>query len=160
MTSAGPVDIRMLEQPGILPQPPSRPRAAGQPIWLGLDGPEVFVPPEPGTIVPTHKLGSLSILMQGLPAYQRGGRPEPGRAALTGEQGRELFIPDLRPGTPAPRSDGRGNTSLAVNISLNAPGAVRDTLPLLERQVAELQRNMPRIILETVNNARDRREIW
>jgi tape measure domain-containing protein len=130
---------------------------------LGRTGPEIFVPREPGTIVPHHKLSSLAILRQGLPGYQRGGRPQPGRAALTGEQGRELFVPDIpaaRRSSTATARDGGGAPSVSVAITLNAPGAVRDTLPILERQVADLQRNMPRIILETVNNARDRREIW
>ena len=140
---------------------PGRGAAGAQ--WLGRGGPEIFVPRVPGTIVPRHKLSSLDILRQGLPGYQRGGRPPVGQPALTGEQGPELFIPDMRQAARTSRrggSEGSGAPSISVNISLNAPGAVRDTLPLLERQVAELQRNMPRIILETVNNARDRREIW
>ena len=89
-----------------------------------------------------------------LPGFANGGRPT--GPSWVGERGRELFIPDV-PGTIVPNHKlGTGTGPIIVNFALDARGATRDTLPALERQVAELKRNLPRIITETVSEARDR----
>jgi tape measure domain-containing protein len=74
---------------------------------------------------------------------------------IVGERGRELFVPQVS-GSIVPANKVGSATSVGVTIAIDARGATRDTLPALERQVAELKGNLPRIIAETVNEGRDR----
>lgn len=93
-------------------------------------------------------------------AFASGGRPPLGVPSLVGERGPELFVPDVR-GTIVPndRLGSMGGNPVSVQFSIDARGATRDTVPILERQLAELQRNLPRIITETVRETRERRVI-
>lgn len=95
-----------------------------------------------------------------VPAMASGGIMQAGVPTLVGERGPEMVIP--RGGErviPNHALGGMGGGSVSVNLSIDARGATRDSLPELERQMATLQRNLPRIVLELVSNARDRAEI-
>lgn len=90
-----------------------------------------------------------------LPGFANGGRPT--GPSWVGERGRELFIPDA-PGTIVPnhKLGGLGSTTVGISLSIDARGATRDAIPALERQLADLRAQLPRMIIETVAEGRDR----
>jgi hypothetical protein len=106
--------------------------------------------------------GIGSWVTSSVPAMASGGTMSAGVPTLVGERGPELVMP-LAGARVIPNHAlgglGGGGSPMAVNISIDARGATRDTLPALERELADLRRTLPRTILETVSTARDRRVI-
>ena len=73
----------------------------GKPAIVGEKGPELFIPDSAGTVIPNDISKQLiSFGLKGLPKsvdlpfFAEGGRPKPGKPAIVGEKGPELFIPD------------------------------------------------------------------
>lgn len=68
---------------------------------------------------------SPDVLTSGLDfssAFANGGRPPVGKAALVGERGPELFVPD-RAGTILPNGVGMGSTTITVNVDASETSA-------------------------------------
>lgn len=97
----------------------------------------------------------LGNAFKGIQGFAQGGRPQVGMPAWVGERGRELFVPDSA-GTIVPNhmlhqlsSPARVEQATPVTLNIDARGATRDA-------VAELEARLPKLVIETVAEARDR----
>jgi hypothetical protein len=86
--------------------------------------------------------GWLSQLISSLFTHRAGGGPlKAGQAAIVGENGEDLFVPQ-QPGTIIPNADtvrmmqGGGGSSLHVGLTVNAPGATAETVAMIRRELA------------------------
>lgn len=86
---------------------------------------------------------------------ESGGPVSPGRAYVVGEKRPELFVPRVPgvivPNVPTAANDGGGG--MAVNLTVNAPGATAETVSMIRRELAAA---VPQIVqAATANTKRD-----
>lgn len=81
------------------------------PMFVGKDGPQIFTPPVPGTIIPLDTPAGQELAQRmeeiGL-TRATGGSVSPGSSFLVGERGAELYLPN------ALMSDSAGNNTIVV----------------------------------------------
>lgn len=118
----------------------------GTPFLIGTRGPEIFKPPEPGTIVPLNTPEGSKIYEQ----FKSWGRTrEHGGPVgyMTGERGREMFL-------PASMKAGGGSGGVNNYITINAPGA---EVGVEQRIMAAFQQAVPGIVQASVNAVEERK---
>jgi len=78
---------------------------------VGERGKELFIPQQPGRIVPNEKVSSFTKVLETVREYlpfggfrAAGGHVEPGLAYVVGEMGREAYVPDVNLNVPGMRA--------------------------------------------------------
>jgi hypothetical protein len=108
---------------------------------------------------------SFSSLFAG--AFATGGLIPDGQFGIVGENGPEVAFADAggvrvlssTDSQSALKDGGGGGTSVSIPISIDATGADPAALARLERRLQQLQRDLPGVIVTTVQDASDRRII-
>lgn len=93
-----------------------------------------------------------------IPAMAQGGTLMPGVPTLVGERGPELILPRERASVIPNHAMGNygAGGSVSISFAIDARGATIDAVAALQAKIAEMQRNLPRIIIETQAEARER----
>ena len=119
------------------------PVQAGHPYRVGEQGPEIFVPASAGRIVPNKDIPdvtddkTLSALFGG--GRAGGGPVQAGRAYTVGEQGPEMFVPNVA-GRIRPTDELTGSKSETISLNyapmIDARGASVDAIRELKAEMA------------------------
>lgn len=116
-----------------------------QPAQTGLQG--MF-----GSLLGGGSIGDWSTSI--LPAFAAGGYAESGKAAIVGEAGQELFIPNTSGSVVSndqvrEAMGQRGSGSPNLVLTINAPNSTPDSVKMLEARI-------PDLVVQTFHDARER----